>query len=106
MTCLPWACYFGAVLFMFLEPVVHLGVVHIDRPSERIDSEGVKWYSMTRVYERTGLERCTIRCLVQALRVTEWWIHWIYLSLSMQETVAIGTEVLLPSVTEWNMIWS
>lgn len=29
MSCLPWPCYFGAVLFIFLEPVVYLGVVHL-----------------------------------------------------------------------------
>ena len=31
MSCLPWPCCFGAVLVLFilLEPVVYLGVVHL-----------------------------------------------------------------------------
>ena len=35
------------------------------------------------------MERCTIRCLVQALHVTEWWIHRISIAM-------IVTVVLLP----------
>ena len=66
----------------FVWPLVFPAMAMVFRQAYQKDRcrRCVKRYSMTRVYERTGLERCTIRCLVQALRVTEWWIHWISFS--------------------------